>query len=1477
MSLEHPAKDQLIAFGQGKLAADESSSVEQHLEVCRECCETLLDLKDDTFVGLVRLSKTEDAVAEVASIRTDPGADANCVGHDSAHSATLLVQTGEAVSVDELPAELRDHPRYRIVELIGRGGMGNVYRAEHRLMNRPVAIKLINSQLIRQPQAVERFRREVQAAAKLTHPNIVTAYDAEQAGDVHFLVMEFVEGTDLASVVKHRGPMSVAEACDCIRQAAEGLQHAHEKGMVHRDIKPHNLMLSAEGQVRILDFGLAGFVTEAALGSRVRQNAGDSHNAPQSGDSGYDANPTHLTTIGSVMGTPDYIAPEQAKDAHSADIRADIYSLGCTLHFLLTGKPPFEADNVVAKLKAHAHETPLALATLRKDVPSELSKVAARMMAKKPAERFQTPMEVVEALVPFTARTSPRRRRNRQTIIAACLFAALLLVAVIVKVQTDNGELVIEATDDVAVLIEKAGVKIRDTVTGREYSLKPGKQPLRSGEYEIDVTELPSGITLSTRKFTLIRGGATKVVATLTQPASKAPTEPVAKPEGSNKFVRDQQAADWVLRVGGKIRIDVEGVNRQIDKAADLPTGDWQISNVDLWPVQLGPKVKLDKLAGLQSLRWLRLFGTQISDEGLSHLTDVPKLTLLDLDHNYATTDAALKHIGEHLQSLTNLGLDRTSITDDGLAFLATLKDMRGLNLTATKLTGSGLSHLATLTSMDEMLLNETTVTDQNLKHLALIPNLQILGLFRTSITDAAVPHLARLEKLKRLDIRETKISLAGLEKLQAALPNTSIAALTAEQQQEQWNRSVESVAWTPLEPTTLTANGGTTLRQLDDRSLLAEGPNPAQSIYTVVAKTSLKRVSSLRLDVIRDDSLPSKGPGRHTNGTFVLTGIELRFAPAPGSAAQDVAVRRSFADYSQVGHDVSQITTAGKGVWAIHRGDSPMQNQSLILDLATPLTLHEGSTISVALRHESVWQGANVGRFRLSATDADRAPADKSPAQANVPAARTGVNLIHDPSLETTALKLLPPGWSAWLNEGPDSRCELVEGGHTGKRSLQIIAKGTRAVVFANSVPLDRSKRYAVKGWAKFEGDKDARAIIKFNYFHNGKWLGVHDLVGVTADQPGWHLLEKTDAAEAYPEATLLVPTCHVEGNGSGWFDDLELIAYDRDKLPANFEAAHGKNNRLVAPLDFDRWVGEWDATFDVKPNAQSAQDRNTRGTMTTRKVLDDRFLLTHSENESDPTQWLWFLTHDANLSAYRIWIFGSGGEAFERRGQWDAASQMLTLQLVPPSPGVTGQSTDRFIGNDHIESTLFVKSAEGQVTRDNRWSAKKKTPQPKSLAEVPTVAAPVALPEELSLLNKFAGDWTIRAKSKPSIWLPNGGEETQIEKVAWILGGRFLMARTFNEKDQLTSIWLATYEPSEKSNRFWFFNADGSSGQWRVTWDAASRGFHWRSIDMPTGWIGTGFNRWINDDTFDNQALIKDENGRVLLDGMQDKRRKK
>jgi WD40 repeat protein len=276
----------------------------------------------------------------------------------------------------EVPAALVGHPRYRVVQLLGAGGMGAVYKAEHRLMERPVALKVINPNLVDEPAAVERFRREVRTAARLAHPNIVTALDAEQAGNTHFLVMEYVEGTDLAEVVRRKGPLPVAHACAYVRQAALGLQHAYERGMVHRDIKPHNLLLTRQGQVKILDFGLARFAREAGPA-------------------------TPLTAVNSMMGTPDYVAPEQANDARSADIRADIYSLGCTLYHLLTGRPPFGHLPLMGKLVAHVQEQPRPVTELRPEVPAEVAAVLERMLAKDPARRYPTPAAVAQALAPF--------------------------------------------------------------------------------------------------------------------------------------------------------------------------------------------------------------------------------------------------------------------------------------------------------------------------------------------------------------------------------------------------------------------------------------------------------------------------------------------------------------------------------------------------------------------------------------------------------------------------------------------------------------------------------------------------------------------------------------------------------------------------------------------------------------------------------------------------------------------------------------------------------------------------------------------------------------------------------------------------------------------------------------------------------------------------------------------------------------------
>lgn len=265
---------------------------------------------------------------------------------------------------------------YILLERLGEGGMGTVFKARHRNLDRVVALKLIRKDLLDRPQAVKRFHREIKAAAALNHPNIVLAYDADQHGSAHFLTMEYVEGTDLARVVKERGPLPVATARDYIRQAALGLQHAGERGLVHRDIKPHNLLLTTKGVVKILDMGLA----------RIARPEGDE----ESGSS--------LTRQGTVMGTYDYIAPEQAMDSHSVDIRADLYSLGCTFYFLLTGRVPFPGGDGLSKLMKHKLDEPEPIARFRSDVSPGIVAVIRKLMAKDPQHRFPSGNALAAAL-----------------------------------------------------------------------------------------------------------------------------------------------------------------------------------------------------------------------------------------------------------------------------------------------------------------------------------------------------------------------------------------------------------------------------------------------------------------------------------------------------------------------------------------------------------------------------------------------------------------------------------------------------------------------------------------------------------------------------------------------------------------------------------------------------------------------------------------------------------------------------------------------------------------------------------------------------------------------------------------------------------------------------------------------------------------------------------------------------------------------
>jgi Protein kinase domain len=499
----HPSEDQLAALKVGKLMPPESVEVERHLAACDTCCEAMQTLPDDSLVKLLQKPDRTPRMEQAAGTG----------GSLNAHEAPTCTHTpGAAVMAPVVPAGLAEHPRYRILELLGSGGMGAVFKAEHLLMERVVALKVINRSLIEEPAAVERFRREVRAAAKLIHPNIVTAYDAEQAGESHFLVMEYVEGTSLAAVLRERGKLPVAEACNYARQAALGLQHAFERGMVHRDIKPHNLMLTPEGQIKILDFGLARFASETAPATALSMEAAGALPAAKSTPA------NALTQTGAVMGTPDYIAPEQARDAHQADIRADLYSLGCTFYDLLTGHAPFPGGSDVQKVLAHMEQKPRPIQELRSDVPPELARVLDKLLAKDPADRYQTPAELADALAPFLAPApSPRRRRWPRLVAAGFLAAACLLAGAFIYVQTDKGQFVIETDDEnVAVLVDKmGGVKIHDRTSDRAYRLAVGQHTLRPGDYQIDVSEVPAGVEFSTRVFTLKRGGKVVVTARL--------------------------------------------------------------------------------------------------------------------------------------------------------------------------------------------------------------------------------------------------------------------------------------------------------------------------------------------------------------------------------------------------------------------------------------------------------------------------------------------------------------------------------------------------------------------------------------------------------------------------------------------------------------------------------------------------------------------------------------------------------------------------------------------------------------------------------------------------------------------------------------------------------------------------------------------------------------------------------------------------
>jgi len=340
----------------------------------------------DELLDLVQKSGVVEE-PKLRAYRQKLAESAGGVPRDPAKLAGLLVRDGvltyfQAEQILQGKYKRFSLGKYKVLEKLGAGGMAQVFLCEHKLMRRRVAIKVLPVVKANDPSSLERFYREARAVAAVDHPNIVRAYDIDQEENLHFLVMEYVDGTNLQDLVKKFGPLNVVRSCHYIYGAAVGLQHAHEIGLVHRDIKPGNILIDRAGVVKILDMGLARFF----------------HDEEDILTKKYDEN---------VLGTADYLAPEQALDSHTVDIRADIYSLGATFYFLLTGSAPFPEGTVPQKLIWHQNRAPRPVKSLRADLPDELVAVVERMMAKDPKKRYQTPAEVMATLAPWVATPIP--------------------------------------------------------------------------------------------------------------------------------------------------------------------------------------------------------------------------------------------------------------------------------------------------------------------------------------------------------------------------------------------------------------------------------------------------------------------------------------------------------------------------------------------------------------------------------------------------------------------------------------------------------------------------------------------------------------------------------------------------------------------------------------------------------------------------------------------------------------------------------------------------------------------------------------------------------------------------------------------------------------------------------------------------------------------------------------------------------------
>lgn len=660
-----PDESRLRAFAVGDLPLEMGDSIADHVSHCSQCEAHVerFDAEAVRLVGQLFAFHSRESFGdepEFQGIRPELNRLSR-LGTGRSKDPTPVLQPGRLIG------------DYEILSPLGEGAMGTVYKARHRRLNRFIALKVLTERRIGDQRAHSRFCREMQAVGRLEHPNIVQAGDAGEVDGMLYLAMQFVDGLDLRRLSARVGRLRVCDACELVRQAAEGIECARQSGVVHRDIKPSNLILDRNGVVKVLDLGLALL------------------------DTSRDDQLHDLTDDGQIMGTLGYMAPEQIDDSHRVGTRADVYGLGATLYRLLTGRTPLadDLDSPLQKLRAIAIDNPTPIRVLRPDLPPALSSAIDSMLIREQSKRMPTPGSVAAALQPFVAESN--------------------LVALFERANfTDDVERLANSTshlDDTQRVVSDELHQPRSATKAKRF---------RRVAYSLILIALAGAIMVAT-------GWLRKNEAPTRDPIG------VAHAEGE-PISPDLEVAKWVLQKGGKLTITpASDASRPWDPHGvdDLPEEPFFVTDIEMEGAHLQPD-DVKRLSALSQLNSLRVGRSNISDDDLVHFADLP-LARLEL-YDTEITNRGIENLGP-LPGLRVLVLNNTEIDDDAVKLVCQRYRITEAHLNGTAITDQSLEYLSQLPDIEVVSAERTNIGDEGAKHLLKLEKLHTFRYWQTRVS----------------------------------------------------------------------------------------------------------------------------------------------------------------------------------------------------------------------------------------------------------------------------------------------------------------------------------------------------------------------------------------------------------------------------------------------------------------------------------------------------------------------------------------------------------------------------------------------------------------------------------------------------------------------------------------------------------------------------------------------------------------------